>query len=55
LFLTLDNALADVPVQVDQLAVGGKGRLKLGGADAILEIAQQGIVALGQCNRTDGG
>src|SRR5271166_5289084 len=46
-FLALDDALAGVPVQFDQLAVGRDGRLDLGGADAFLEVFEESVIARG--------
>src|SRR5262249_45996828 len=46
--LALDDALAHVPVQLEQLAVDGEGCPDLGAADALLEVFQEGAVPLGQ-------
>jgi len=46
--LPLDDRTANVPVQIDQLAINGQGRLHLGGADPSLEIVQQTRIVVRQ-------
>lgn len=44
-FLFGDDGAADVPVELDEFAVDGEGGADLGGADAVLEVGEEGGVA----------
>jgi hypothetical protein len=46
--LAQDDALADVPVQPEEFAVDRDSRPELGGVDALLEVAQEGVITLGK-------
>ena len=45
LLLAGQDVAADLPVEQDQLAVDGQGGPDLGGADALLQVGQEGGVA----------
>src|SRR5262249_18013801 len=44
--LFLDDGPADVPVELDEFAVGGEGGAKAGGADALLELSEELLISL---------
>src|SRR5262249_51829072 len=43
--LLLDDGPADVPVELDEFAVGGEGGTNAGGADALLELTEEFLIS----------